>query len=226
MLILTHGDVNLARTSLEELQRNSEDLARFASSVPIHQCRCILLVMSMVQSFRFTRPPFQIGFARGGDLLYSFTNEDQRQYGLVNHCGLEFVSHPVTSTEFFGSEEAVRFFRSQWTENEELESVFIMEGLSEVGARNLMKMARGRYVMAWTHFKSLYDSGWLSMFEQGRLFSEMEDRDQMGRRVQLLNIAMNFVGTLLIADPDRNVQVLVAPQDAREFFQRNPYVLH
>jgi hypothetical protein len=122
------------------------------------------------------------------------------------------------------------FYRAQWNENEAETSVFMMEGLSEWCAIKLLKLARGRYCLAWTYLH-VYRRHGIEYFNRAELFDELPDRDRVTReqcsnpttKEALKWVAPGFLTAAVIGFAGHLCAIIC--QDAREFFQRNPDLL-
>jgi hypothetical protein len=220
MLILSRG--NFANA----LKHTSP---RLAESIPIHKCSDTAIVKrAMVQVGLLGLDCEDIIFVKERGALYSASNDDFYEYGAMIGLESEILRAPIVSDSLLGvPDTAVQFFRARWSEDREAESVFMAEGLTESAARKLMRIARGRYCLAWTYLHAFQRVA-VSVFESAMLFSEMENRDAFGRsacerpekRAKLVRLAARFAASLLLTTADA-VHVIVTCQDAREFFQRN-----
>jgi hypothetical protein len=235
MLIVTRGNFDLARAALEALSRAPSELLRFASSTPIHKCLDPEAIPSVIPVQRPTgRYGFEPMFASHGGTLYSFAAEDCYQFSCVIVLSATMLRCPISSDDFPGCPDmALDFFRAQWKENTDHESVFVMEGLSEAAARKLMMLARGRYCLAWKYFRN-FEGRARGFLERGILFSQMQDHDSVARKLckeqrtreHMISLSKVITGSWAVMVRDPAALWLMAAQDAREFFQRNPQLLN
>jgi GAF domain-containing protein len=125
------------------------------------------------------------------------------------------------------------YYDAQWRENKDNEAVFLMEGLSDAAARKLLVLARGRYFLAWQYFGNFRRFG-LDVLEQGTLFSEDLNRDELARalcaspdgRAHFAALAKSFTRASAVTPiRDFGVVTLITCQDAREFLRRDRQLL-
>jgi hypothetical protein len=167
-------------------------------------------------------------FASHGNILYSFTSEACIQLTSLIMLTTIMAECPILFDHFPGCPDlAVDFFRTQWRENKNHESIFMMEGLSEAAARRLMMLARGKY---WSDFLGRV----LEFLERGILFSEIQDRDDVARKLcreqqakgQMIWLSKFVTTSWAVSLRSPVVPWLMSGQDASEFFQWNPQLLN
>jgi hypothetical protein len=173
-------------------------------------------------------------FVSHGDILYSFTGEDCVQLNSIILLTVIMVECPILSDHFPDCHDmALDFFRTQWRENKDHESVFMMEGLSEAAAHRLMMLARGRYSLAWQYWRN-FPGRSREFLECGILFSEIQDRDDVARTLcreqqakeQMIWLSKFVAASWAVGLGSPAVPCLMSGQDVREFFQRNPQLLN
>jgi hypothetical protein len=229
MLVLTRGDFAMARRVIENLTRNPAELARFASSIPIHNLTNNETILGLLGHSTLEDPTvFEIRYASDGTTLYSFTRADLCEFGSCFHIEGWLGTVPISSNEISDSPPFLdAIYRSVYSENLDHASVFVMEGLNEPSAIKLLKLARGRYCLAWTYLHVFREHG-LQTYERAELFDELPDRDRQVReqcrhpksKTTLTQIARGFL-TAAVQMFCGHLTVLNC-QDAREFLQRNP----
>jgi hypothetical protein len=220
MLILSRGNFENALTYIGP---------GLDQSIPIQQCSDRETVkLAMVQVGLLGLYGGDVIFVNQCGTLYAASNDDFYQYGAITGLEGEIRRAPIVSDSLLGvPDTAVQFFRAQWCEDREAESVFMAEGLSHSAARKLMRIARGRYCLAWVYLHAFRRFG-IKAFEDAVLFNEMENRDEFGRsacqhaetKAKLVALASRFGTSILLTTADA-LHVVVDCQDAREFFQRN-----
>jgi hypothetical protein len=231
MLILTGGDLDLARVSLSCLSRSPSEMSKFASATPIQLCYNVDRVLSLIDGkWPVDRGPFQLVFETAGGVLYSMSRDD-----IWEHCCYisllgALTQHSVGSDALSGCPDTIRsFYVTRWQENKDNEAVFVMEGLSQAAARKLLVLARGRYDLAWQHLRG-FGKFASSVIERGVLFSEMENRDAFARSLcaspdglaRFVTLAKSFTRASAVTSAnDPGAITLIACQDAREFLQRD-----
>jgi hypothetical protein len=229
MLILTRGNVSLARTTLDDLRRSLADLSVFSWSIPIHKCEDAATIQHIVDSNTY-RPGCPLRFASEGGVVYSLTNVDVGEYSYCLLLICAMLLHWIWSDDFPNCcERVLEFYRSRWTADEAVESGFVMEGASAAGVRKLMRFARGRYCFAWVYFLQFCRVGRMNDL-QGMGFSAVVPEQQLvdalrrsaQNRAQATALALLFMGIMPMGNRRTGSGPFVGGQDAREFLQRHP----
>jgi hypothetical protein len=222
MLVLTGGNFSTALSALEQLRAR----LKFASSVPIHMCPDTFEAVTLLGRVRPVAG--KMNFLRDGDKIYSFTADDHLDYNGMANGIVQIGKDLLARINCTGP-----FLSAQWTENADNEAVFIMMGISAAAARKLMKLARGRYCLAWAYFNTLGRANLTHVLETGVLFSEMKNMEAVGREccrefkglTAVLGVLGNFVAVQVLRDDRGGPDIIFGCQDVREFVQRNRDVL-
>jgi hypothetical protein len=150
MLIVVRGNFNDARAALENLSSDPQAMALFASSIPIVKCEELNTLRQFMKELQPRDPSiFEVMYMPAGGLRYAFTRIDLQEYKFCDFASEQLHLQSVVLDDLSNFRpEAVEFYQRRWSPDPEGESTFLMEGLSQVEARTLMKLARGRYLMA------------------------------------------------------------------------------
>jgi hypothetical protein len=141
------------------------------NSGQIHKCPSLDIVVCVISMQRPScQPASELRYDSDGRPLYSRRNRDRYQYICVIVLIGRVPQYPIWSDNFLGrSEMAIDFYRTQYQEHKNHESVFVMEGHGESAAWK-------RAVPARAGLRGIGRSG-IEFIECGILFSQMQDRD-------------------------------------------------
>jgi hypothetical protein len=232
MLIVVRGNFNGARAALENLSSDPQAMALFASSIPIVKCDQVNRLGQFMKELQPRDPSiFEVMYMPAGGLSYAFTRIDLQEYKFCDLASEQLRLQSVVLDDLSNfPPEAVEFYQRRWSPDPEGESTFLMEGLSQAEARTLMKLARGRYLMAWLYFHG-YQTATRHLPQATAVISDLEGGDELIRvlcrapdvKLHFILTAKSFMAMMLI--PDSRAPIAAACQDFREFFQRNPDML-